>query len=69
MTKRIHGYFPESLIASTKNVDDTVLKESVRLKDVRFVLFSTLLISNKERRDVSKLSRALKPLTLQPSVI
>ena len=47
-TKRIHGYFPKSLIASSKNVDDTVPKESVRLKDVRFVLFSTLLISNKE---------------------
>ena len=43
MTKRIHGYCPESLIASTKNVDDTVLKDSVRLKDVRFVLFSVLI--------------------------
>ena len=43
MTKRIHGYFPESLIASTENVDDTVLKESVRLKDVRFVFFPVLI--------------------------
>ena len=48
MTKSIHGYFPKSLIASSKNVDDTVLKESVRLKDVLFVLFSMLTISNKE---------------------
>ena len=54
--KSIHGYFPKSLVASSKNVDDTVLKESVRLKDVRFVLFSMLIISNKEVtlfRDVS----------------
>ena len=46
--KSIHGYFPKSLITSSKNVDDTVLKESVRLKDVRFVLFSMLIISNKQ---------------------
>ena len=46
--KSIHGYFPKSLIASSKNVDDTVLKESVRLKDLRFVLFSMLIISNKQ---------------------
>ena len=46
--KSIHGYFPKSLIASSKNVDDTVLIESVRLKDVRFVLFSMLIISNKQ---------------------
>ena len=54
--KSIHGYFPKSLVASLKNVDDTVLKESVSLKDVRFVLFSMLIISNKEVtlfRDVS----------------
>ena len=35
-------------MASSKNVDDTVPKESVRLKDVRFVLFSMFIISNKE---------------------
>ena len=46
--RSIHGYFPKSIIASSKNVDDTVLKESVRLKDVRFVLFSMLIISNKQ---------------------
>ena len=29
-------------------MDDTVLKESVGLKDVRFVLFSILIILNKQ---------------------
>ena len=54
--KSIHGNFPKRVVASSKNVDGTVLKEGVRLKDVRFVLFSMLIISNKEVtlfRDVS----------------
>ena len=67
---KYYYYFPKSLIGSSKNVDDTVLKESVRLKDVRFVLFSMLIILNKEHYfESSATSRALKPLTLQLSVI
>lgn len=70
MTKSIHGYFSKSLIASSKNVDDTVLKESARLKDVLFVLFSMLIISNNEHyfETSATFARVKTTYTLQPSV-